>query len=72
MRAGLAQRGGSGRIGLGQQRPAGQEHGKFVVMDPHRKRCRAHAELGWQISSGGAPEAIAAAPDISVVLIRLG
>jgi hypothetical protein len=60
-RAGLAQRAGSGRTGLGQQRPAGEGHGECVVVNPRREFCRSDAQLGWKKGWGGAAQAVAAA-----------
>ena len=61
VRAGLAQRAGSGRTGLGQQRPAAEGRGECVVVNPCREFRRSDAELGWKIGCGGAAQAVAAA-----------
>ena len=61
VRAGLAHRAGSGRTGLGQQRPAGEGRGEWVVVNSRREFRRSDAELGWKIGSGGAAQAVAAA-----------
>ena len=66
-RAGLAQRAGSGRTGLGQKSPAGEERGGRVVMDFRSKLGRSDAELGRKIGRGGAAQAIAAARNSVVV-----
>ena len=61
MRAGLGQRGRSGRIGIGLEYPAGQRRGQGVVlgMDPQIGRCDTE---DWRyIHSRGAAEAVAAA-----------
>ena len=69
LRAGLAQRAGSGRIGLGQQRPARKRRGKRVIMDMPGKLCRGDAEIGRDIGGGGAAEAVAAAREAFVMLL---
>jgi hypothetical protein len=66
-RAGLAQRAGSGRTGLGQQRPAEEGRGECVVVNPRREFCRSDAELEWKIGCGGAAQAVAAARNTMVV-----
>src|SRR6266478_5919655 len=68
-RAGLAQRAGSGRIGLGQQRAAGERRSVRVVLEPHREFCRSGAELGREIRGRAAAETIAAARNIFVMLM---
>ena len=61
LRAGLAQRAGSGRIGIGPQRPAGQGCGQGDVMDFSRQIGRGDAEHGSEIHGRAASEAVAAA-----------
>ena len=60
-RAGLAHRSGSGRTGLGQERPAGEGRGECVVVNPRREFCRSDAQFGGKIGCGGAAQAVAAA-----------
>src|SRR6516165_12425241 len=60
-RAGLAQRAGSGRTGIGRQRPAGQGCGQGVVMGPRRQIGRRDPERGSKVDGGAAAEAVAAA-----------
>jgi len=67
--AGLAQRRGSGRIGLGRQRPAGEQEGDGVVVDAGGELCRSAAQVGREIGRGCAAQAIAAAHDFRVVLM---
>jgi hypothetical protein len=69
VRAGLAQRAGSGRIGLGQQRAAGERRSPRIVMQRRRGVCRSGAELGCEIRGRAAAETIAAARNIFVVLM---
>ena len=61
VRAGLDQRAGPGRTGLGQQRPAAKGRGECVVVNPRREFRRSDVELGWKIGCGGAAQAVAAA-----------
>ena len=61
MRAGLDQRAGSGRIGIGLQRPAGQEYGQGVIMRPRRQIGRRDTENWRNIHGRAAAEAVAAA-----------
>ena len=70
VRAGLAQRDRSGRIGIGQQLPAGQGCGQGVVMDPRRQIDRRDTERGSNIDGRAAAEAVAAARK-SVVMTML-
>ena len=60
VRAGLDQRAGSGRIGIGLQRPAGQGCGQGVVMGPRRQIGRRDPERGSKVDGGAADEAVAA------------
>ena len=60
-RAGVAQQAGSGRIGIGPQRPAGKGCGHGVVMGPRRQIGRRDPERGSKADGGAAAEAIAAA-----------
>ena len=60
-RAGLAQRAGSGGIGIGPQHPAGQGCGQGVVIDPRRQIGRRDTERGREIHGRTAAEAVAAA-----------
>ena len=66
-RAGLAQRAGSGRIGLGPQRPAGKRRGERVITDLRREFGRRDGEFGRKIDGRAAAEAIAAAGKSFVV-----
>ena len=66
-RAGLAQRAGSRRIGLGPQRPAGEGSGERVIMDLRRQFGRRDAEPGRKIDGRAAAEAVAAAGKSFVV-----
>ena len=68
-RAGLAQRVGSGRTGLGQERPAGEGPGEWVIANARRKFCRRNTELEWKIDCGGAAQAVAATRKAVVVLM---
>ena len=61
VRAGLAQRGRSGRIGIGPQRPARHGCGRGVVMDTRRQIGRRDTEDWRNIHGGAAAEAVAAA-----------
>ena len=74
IRAGLAQRGRSGRIGIGLQRPAGQGWGQGVVMDPRRQIGRRDTEDWRNIHGGAAAEAVAAAcqPVVMAMLMERG
>ena len=69
-RAGLGQRGRSGRIGIGPQRPAGEGRGQGVVMYPCRQIGRRDSERGSNINGRAAAEAVAAARK-SVVMTML-
>ena len=66
-RAGLAQRAGSGRIGLGPKRAAGKRRGERVISDLRRQLGRRDAELGRKIDGRTAAEAVAAAGKSLVV-----
>jgi len=68
-RAGLVQRAGSGRTGLGQERPAGEGRVECVIVNPRRELCRSNAQLGWKIGWGGAAQAVAAARKYRAVLM---
>ena len=68
LRAGLGQRAGSGRIGLGQKRPAGKGRCECVEMDLRRELCRRDAELAREIGGGAAAQAITTARKALVVL----
>jgi len=61
VRAGLDQRAGSGRIGIGPQRPAGKGCGHGVVMGPRRQIGRRDPERGSKADGGAAAETVAAA-----------
>ena len=61
VRAGLDQRAGSGRIGIGPQCPAGKGWDQGVVMGPRRQIGRRDPERGSKIDGGAAAEAVAAA-----------
>ena len=61
VRAGLGQRAGSGRIGIGLECPAGQGCGQGVVMDPRRQLSRRESERGSKIHGRAAAEAVTAA-----------
>ena len=69
-RAGLAQRGRSGRIGIGLECPAGEGCGQGVVMDPCREIGRRDTEDWRNIHGRAAAEAVAAARK-SVVMTML-
>ena len=72
IRAGLAQRGRSGRIGIGLQRPAGQRWGQGVVLDKRRQVGGRDTE-GWRnIHGRAAAEAVAAArkPVVMAMLMK--
>ena len=66
-RAGLAQRAGSGRIGLGPKRSAGKGRGERVITDLRRQFGRRDAEPGRKIDGRAAAEAVAAAGKSLVV-----
>ena len=72
LRAGLDQRGRSGRIGIGLQRPAGKGCGQGVVMGPRRQIGRCDPERGSKVDGGAAAEAVAAArkPVVMAMLMR--
>ena len=61
MRAGLGQRGRSGRIGIGLEYPAGQRRGQGVVLDMRRQIGRRDTEDRCNIHGRAAAEAVAAA-----------
>ena len=61
VRAGLGQRAGSGRIGIGLECPAGEGCGQGVVMDPCREIGRRDTEDWRNIHGRAAAEAVAAA-----------
>ena len=61
VRAGLDQRAGSGRIGIGLQRPAGKRHRQGVVLDMRRQIGRRDTEDWRNIHGRAAAEAVAAA-----------
>ena len=67
MRAGLAQRPRSGRIGIGTELPAGEGRSECVVMDLRREFGRRDAGIGRNIDGRAAAEAIAAARKAIVV-----
>ena len=60
-RAGLTQRAGSRRGGVGPERPAGKGRGEGVIMDLRREFGRGDAELGRKIDGRAAAKAVAAA-----------
>ena len=70
VRAGLDQRAGSGRIGIGLQRPAGQECCQGVVLDMRPQTGRRDTEDWRNIHGRAAAEAVAAARK-SVVMAML-
>ena len=70
VRAGLDQRAGFGRIGIGLQRPAGQGYGQGFVMGPRRQIGRRDTEDWCNIHGRAATEAVAAARK-SVVMAML-
>jgi hypothetical protein len=73
MRARLAQRAGSGRIGLGQKRPAGEGRGERVVVDLRPELCRSDAELGRKIGCRSTAQAVAAARNsVAVPMLVMG
>ena len=69
-RAGLAQRGRSGRIGIGLERPTGQGCGQGVVMNLRRQIGQRDTEDWRNIHGRAAAEAVAAARK-SVVMTML-
>ena len=71
-RAGLAQRAGSGGIGIGPQHPAGQGCGQGVVIDPRRQIGRRDTERGREIHGRTAAEAVAAARQPVVMPMLMG
>jgi hypothetical protein len=71
VRAGLAQRAASGRIGLGQKRPAGEGGGECVVTDLRRELGRRDAGLGRKIDDRAAAHAVAAARKSLIVLMLM-
>jgi len=60
-RAGLGQRGRSGRIEIGLECPAGQGCGQGVIMNPRRQMGGRDAEHWSKMDGGAAAEAVAAA-----------
>src|SRR5215467_14336465 len=66
-RAGLAQRTGSRRIGVGPERPAGKGRGERVIVDLRREFGRRDAEFGRRIDGRAAAEAVATARKSLVV-----
>jgi hypothetical protein len=66
-RAGLAQRTGSRRIGVGPERPAGKGRSERVIVDLRCELGRRDAELGRKIDGRTAAEAVAAARKSFVV-----
>ena len=72
VRAGLLQRAGSGRTGIGPQRPAGQGCGQGVVMNVRRQIGQRDAEHGGNVDGRAAAEAIAAArkPVVMAMLVK--
>ena len=71
VRAGLDQRGRSGRIGVGPQRPAGQGCGQGVVIDPRQQIGRRDTEDWRNIHGGAAAEAVAAARKSVVMAVLM-
>ena len=70
-RAGLAQRGRSGRIGIGLQGPAGEGRGQGVVMDPCRQIGRRDTQDWRNIRGRAAAEAVAAARKSVVMAVLM-
>ena len=70
-RAGLGQRAGSGRIGIGLQGPAGEGRGQGVVMYPCRQIGRRDSERGSNINGRAAAEAVAAARKSVVMAVLM-
>ena len=66
-RAGLTQRAGSRRGGVGPERPAGKGRGEGVIMDLRREFGRRDAAIGRKINGRAAAEAVAAARKAIVV-----
>jgi len=71
MRAGLAQRPRSGRIGIGTELPAGEGRSACVVMELRRKFGRRDARIRRKINGRAAAEAIAAARKAIVVPVLM-
>jgi len=67
MRAGLAQRATSGRIGVGTELPAGKGCSGRVVMELRREFGGRDAGIGRKINGRAAAEAVAAARKAIVV-----
>jgi|SRR6516225_7568877 len=70
-RAGLGQRGRSGRIGIGPQRPAGQGFSQGVVMNRRQQMRRRDTEDWRNIHGGAAAEAVAAARKSVVMAVLM-
>ena len=70
-RAGLAQRGRSGRIGIGLERPTGQGCGQGVVMNLRRQIGQRDTEDWRNIHGRAAAEAVAAARKSVVMAVLM-